>query len=164
MEHLTPVQPPGHDHRRCIDGAIAAAEARCHRLGVRLTEIRRRVLELVWKGHEPVGAYALLDALRAEGRPAAPPTVYRALDFLLAQGLIHRVERLNAFIGCPWPDNPHSGQLLLCSDCGTVIELDDRAVGEAVAASAARHGFTVRRQMLEVEGTCPSCRRGTAGD
>lgn len=156
-------QRPGHDHRRCIDGALAAAEERCRRRGAKLTELRRRVLELVWQGHEPVGAYALLDALRAEGRAAAPPTVYRALDFLLSHGLIHRIEKANAFIGCPRPDDPHAGQFLMCVDCGTVIEMDDPALGAAVAASAAKHGFAVSCQMLEVEGHCPSCNREAAG-
>lgn len=150
-------QSPGHDHRHCVDDALAVAESRCRRQGARLTALRRRVLELVWKGHEPVGAYALLDALRAEGRPAAPPTVYRALDFLLDQGLIHRIERVNAFVGCPRPEISHIGQFLLCTECGTVAELDDPTVGEVVAVSAAAQGFSVTRQTIEIEGVCRAC-------
>lgn len=81
-----------HDHRACIARAVAKAEALCRDRGVRLTELRRRVLELVWRAHEPIGAYGVLELLRTENDSAAPPTVYRALDFLVEQGLVHRVE------------------------------------------------------------------------
>lgn len=145
---------PHHDHHRCVAAALAAAEEECRRRGARLTEIRRRVLELVWTSHQPVGAYAILDALGA----AAPPTVYRALDFLLAHGLVHRIERLNAFVGCSHPGAPHAGQFLLCSGCGAAAELDDPAIDRAVAEGAARLGFSVARQTIEVEGLCPACR------
>lgn len=149
---------PGHDHRQCIDGAMAAAELHCRRVGARFTTLRRRVLELVWESHEPVGAYALLDSLRKEGLATAPPTVYRALDFLLGLGLIHRLQSLNAVVGCPRPDGRHFGQFLLCTQCGMVVELEDPAIAEAVAGGAARMGFVVGRQTVEVEGTCPDCR------
>lgn len=149
----------GHDHQACVAGALAAAEAECRRRGARLTDVRRRVLELVWQqGHAPVGAYALLETLVGEGFCAAPPTVYRALDFLLAHGLIHRIERLNAYTGCSRPGVPHAGQFLLCERCGTAVELDDPAIDAAIAAAAARLGFTVSRQTVEVDGLCPACR------
>jgi len=146
-----------HDHHSCVATALANAEAECARRGARLTEVRRRVLELVWNSHQPVGAYVLLDALAKEGFPAAPPTVYRALEFLLAHGLVHRIERLDAFVGCVRPGAPHAGQFLLCAGCGAAAELDDPAIDQAVIAGAARHGFSVRRQTIEVEGLCPSC-------
>ena len=148
----------GHDHDGCVRQALNAAEERCHQNGARLTSIRRRVLELVWSSHSPVGAYAVLDALKAEGQNAAPPTVYRALDFLLEQGLVHRIERLNAFVGCPHPDGPHAAQFLICEKCGAVAELDDSAIGRAIEAGAAKLGFTVKKQIVEVEGLCPDCR------
>ncbi|WP_173979136.1 Fur family transcriptional regulator [Magnetospirillum sp. UT-4] len=150
---------PGHDHRRCVAGALDAAEAECRRRGARLTDVRRRVLELVWASHAPIGAYAVLDALAGDGRAAAPPTVYRALDFLLAHGLVHRIERLNAFIGCSHPGAPHSGQFLLCKECGAAAELDDPAIAGAVATASARVGFTVTGQTVEAEGLCALCRR-----
>ena len=148
-----------HDHHACVSHALDAAEAECRRRGARLTDVRRRVLELVWQqGHAPVGAYALLDMLGREGFCAAPPTVYRALDFLLAHGLIHRIERLNAYTGCSRPGVPHAGQFLLCERCGTAVELDDPAIDSAIAAAAARLGFAVSRQTVEVDGICPACR------
>lgn len=148
---------PGHDHGRCVAEAMAAAEQECGRRGGRLTPLRRRVLELVWSGHGPVGAYALLASLRDEGLNAQPPTVYRALDFLLEQGLVHRIERLNAYVGCCRPGERHAGQFLICSVCGSAAELDDPLITAAVEAGAARMGFSVTRQTVEVEGLCPSC-------
>lgn len=151
---------PNHDHHHCIAQAMAAAEEECRRRGARLTEVRRRVLELVWQSHAPVGAYALLETLAGEGFCAAPPTVYRALDFLLAHGLIHRIERLNAFTGCTHPGHPHAGKFLLCEGCGAAAELDDSELDGAIVAAAARQGFTVSRQTVEVDGLCPNCQRG----
>lgn len=152
-----------HDHRACITGAIAAAEAECRSKGVRLTDIRRRVLELIWESHHPVGAYALLDILGKEGWSAAPPTVYRALEFLQTNGLVHRIALLNAFIGCAHPGHDHVGTFLLCSGCGLAGELDDAAIAAAVVEAAGRQGFTVLRQTVEIEGLCPHCREARAG-
>ena len=95
----------GHDHRRCVADALDKAEALCSDRGARLTKLRCRVLELVWNSHAPIGAYDVLRRLSQEHQSAAPPTVYRALDFLLEQGLIHRIESLNAYIGCPVPES-----------------------------------------------------------
>ena len=83
--------------------ALARAEALCQQRGARLTDLRRRVLEIIWSSATPLGAYTILDVLRDDGRQGAPPTVYRALDFLLAQGLIHRLASLNVFTGCRRP-------------------------------------------------------------
>lgn len=149
---------PHHDHAACVAKALAAAEAECQRRGARLTDIRRRVLELVWESHQPVGAYALLEILGREGWSAAPPTVYRALDFLQQNGLVHRIALLNAFVGCPHPGHAHGGTFLLCADCGMAAELDDGDIDRAVAQSASRSGFSVTRRTVEVEGLCPACR------
>jgi Fur family zinc uptake transcriptional regulator len=162
MNIAAPFPAPGHDHRGCVRAALDTAEEHCERSGARLTAIRRRVLELVWSSHAPVGAYALLDALGAEGHSAAPPTVYRALDFLLEQGLIHRVESLNAYLGCAHPDAPHTALLLLCAGCGRAAEFEDHGIDERLRKAAAARGFTVARQTIEVEGRCPDCRETAA--
>lgn len=154
---LAPFQPRNHDHGKCIDTAIAVAEACCARRGQRFTPLRRRVLELVWTSHGPVRAYDVLDALRSERRGAAPPTVYRALDFLMEHGLIHRIESLNAYVGCGSPDGRHGGQFLICRECGAVAELDDAAIARAVAERASTLGFAVEQQTIEVAGLCPRC-------
>jgi Fur family zinc uptake transcriptional regulator len=147
-----------HDHESCIDAALDRAAALCTRRGARLTELRRRVLELVWSGHEPVGAY---DVLARMGR-AAPPTVYRALDFLIEQGLVHRIESLNAYVGCDRPDAAHASQFLICTGCGATAELDDAALAASVARRAAQLGFAVERQTVELRGRCPRCRDARA--
>ena len=158
MNHLAPFPAAHHDHDDCIRGALAAAERYCEARGARLTAIRRHVLELVWASHEPVGAYGLLDRLAAEGLNAVPPTVYRALDFLLEQGLVHKLERLNAFVGCTHQHGPHAAQFLICTGCGRVAELDDPAIASALTESACSRGFTIERQTVEIEGRCADCR------
>jgi len=147
--------------------ALERAEALCQTRGVQLTPLRRDVLRLVLEAEAPIGAYALLDQLKASRPKAAPPTVYRALDFLLEQGLIHRLERLNAFMGCTEAleghdhdhdhahDHPH--QFLICRGCGATREISDHAVEAAIAAAAARGGFSAPRATVEIEGLCAKC-------
>ena len=157
MGQALPLAADGHDHRACIDAALARAAALCARRGARLTRLRRRVLELVWQGHAAVKAYDILDQLGAEG-PAKPPTVYRALDFLIAHGLVHRLASLNAFVGCPVPDRAHDGQFLICAGCGRVHEFDAAPIRAAIAAQARRQRFTVEGQTVEARGVCAGCR------
>jgi Fur family zinc uptake transcriptional regulator len=146
-----------HDHQRCIDDALDKAAELCADRDARLTELRRQVLELVWSSHEPVGAYAVLERLQRDRGSAAPPTVYRALDFLMAQGLIHRIESLNAFVGCPMPDRRHHSQFLICTGCGGVAEIDDPQIDAAISRSAENKGFSVERLTVELQGRCPAC-------
>ena len=149
---------PDHDHRLCQENAVSVAAELCRRRGARLTPLRQRVLELVWRSHAPVGAYEVLDWLRAEdGRSAAPPTVYRALEFLMQQRLIHRIESLNAFVGCVDPTRPHVAQYLICGTCGTVDELEDGAIAQAIQSKAEQRGFAIDRQTVEVHGRCARC-------
>jgi Fur family zinc uptake transcriptional regulator len=147
----------GHDHGRCIEEALTLAAELCAGRGARLTDLRRGVLELVWQSHAPLGAYAILDLLSREGRKPMPPTVYRALDFLLQQKLIHRIASLNAYIGCIDPGRPHSGQHLICRLCGTVAEVEEEAISGAIAASARSLQFSIERQTVEVTGICVNC-------
>lgn len=148
-----------HDHDHCVSSALAEADALCARAGVRLTALRKRVLELVWQSHKPLGAYDILGALtEQDGRRAAPPTVYRALDFLLENGLVHRIASLNAFIGCNRPEHPHQGQFLICRNCHTAIELEQSIVSEAINQAAHSVNFLVEGQTVEVVGLCATCR------
>ncbi|MEG3618017.1 Fur family transcriptional regulator [Magnetovibrio sp. PR-2] len=153
-----------HDHTHCEAQALKRAEGLCAERGVRLTDIRRQVLELVWKSHVPVGAYDLLDQLKTQGKKAQPPTVYRALDFLLEQGLIHRIESQNAYIGCSDPEHDHVGQFLICRDCGATAELVDARIDDAISKGANDMGFRVEHPTVELEGTCAKCRIGHKGN
>jgi Fur family transcriptional regulator, zinc uptake regulator len=146
-----------HDHGACIDAALDRAGELCARRGARLTRLRRRVLELVWQGHAAVKAYDLLAELDRKDGAAKPPTVYRALDFLMAQGLVHRLESLNAYVGCPQPEAPHEGKFLICEACGQVSEFEAPAIQSAIETQAADLGFAVGQQMVEVHGVCRGC-------
>ena len=152
-----------HDHGRCLNSALDRARAICKQRGTRLTPLRRRVLQLVWGGHKPLGAYDILDTLKRERRGAAPPTVYRALAFLLQQGLVHRIESRNAFVGCCLPETPHGGQFLICLVCGLAAELNDVRIDTAIRNGAASAGFVVAHGAIEVEGLCPHCQDGEGG-
>lgn len=147
-----------HDHLRCVSDALAQAARLCRDRGARLTPLRARVLEIVWQSHKPLGAYDMLAVLAQEGRCAAPPTVYRALDFLLEQGLVHRLSSLNAFVGCSRPGHAGSGQFLICQSCGNAAELNDGGVERAITRSATAHGFDINRPTVEISGVCPECR------
>jgi len=149
-----------HDHDRCVADALAAAGQLCVERGQRLTPLRRRVLELVWGSHRPVGAYELLDLLRQERGRVAPPTVYRALEFLLDQGLVHRVESRNAYIGCNRPGRRHRAHFMICNRCGMAAEVDDAALTGAIASLAERAAFAVESETVELTGLCPGCRDG----
>ncbi len=155
---LVPFKKRAHNHKRCIDAALVEAQATCERAGLRLTPLRRRVLELVWGGHAPVKAYDILEDLRRETGSAAPPTVYRALAFLLEAGLVHRLESLNAYVGCGGPGTPHVGQFLICRRCSAVAEIATPAIVSALIADARRLGFAADRQTIEVKGLCAACR------
>jgi len=158
-----------------LDTTLDRVAAQCARRGAQLTELRRQVLRLVLESEHPVGAYTLLDRLKTLRGAAAPPTVYRALDFLLEQGLIHKVERLNAFLGCAetgqeehahgegeGQQHEHPHQFLICRRCGTTAEISDPAIVAALASASAHAGFTLHRATVEAEGVCAGCADGIA--
>jgi Fur family zinc uptake transcriptional regulator len=158
MDTNHPLACSHHDHDHCISDAVEAARDLCSHRGVRLTDLRLQVLELIWQNHKPLGAYSLMEMLaKASTRRVAPPTVYRALDFLLEQGLIHRINALNAFVGCPSPKHQHQNHFLICRQCGVAVEMDNPLLVEEIQRSAQAAGFSVQTQSLEVMGLCPSC-------
>lgn len=136
---------------------MTMADAVCEARGLRLTESRKRVLELVWNGHEAVKAYDIIERFNADGVAAKPPTVYRALDFLVENGLIHRIECLNAFVGCPHPEHAHDSHFFICEQCRGVREIDASRYQSAIEAEAAATGFRISAKSLEVRGICESC-------
>ena len=150
--------PSDHDHNHCVSTALQTAEEICRERGQRLTALRRRVLELVWANHRPVGAYVLLEMLRDEAGRVAPATVYRALDFLQEQGLVHRLASLNAFIGCAFPGAPHAGQFLICTGCQELAELDDPKVTAVLSETADATAFAISHPTVEILGLCLHCR------
>lgn len=140
---------------------LAEAERACRCRGLRLTPLRRLVLELIARSPHPLKAYDLLEQLKAHPgqRRAAPPTVYRALEFWLEQGFVHRIASQNSYVGCPHPGEPHPRAFLVCEHCQRVIELADHRFGRILSRQAARYGFQARAQVIEVQGLCAACAR-----
>ena len=158
LKRSAPAPSAKHDHGTCVADAVAAAEARMRASGARLTPLRRRVLALVCESHSPVGAYELLARLGGERKArAAPPTIYRALDFFMEHGLIHRINSLNAYVACFGPGRPHDACLFICERCRTVEESDAFGLRRAIDHEAGESGFRVRRQTIEVTGVCRAC-------
>ncbi len=142
------------------DALLIRATALCESRGVRLTDLRRQVLGLILESDAPTGAYDLLDRLKATRVGAAPPTVYRALDFLLEQGLIHKLESLSAFVGCISDEDHHhhhAAQFLICRTCGKVAEIEDHDLAHALQDAAKRLGFTLGKATIEADGQCAVC-------
>lgn len=150
------------------------AEALCTHQGARLTQQRREILGLILSVNAPVGAYDLLEQMKSPDRRPAPPTVYRALDFLLEHGLIHRIERLSAFVpcihllhddhaaGCDHDHDHdsiclHTAQFLICRSCKSVIEITNPSILEAVRATCREQGFVIQSSSIEIEGLCAQC-------
>lgn len=149
------------DHQHCIDEAMSSAKALCREQQLRLTPVRELVLRLIWQSHKPLGAYDLLPALAAAGFNSAPPTVYRALEFLQEQGLVHRLASLNAYMGCSHPGTQHSGCFFICEQCQQAREVDAAPLQAALKQQSQSLGFSITRETIEVLGICPECQQGS---
>ncbi len=157
-----PFPEPHHNHAACTADLISRAERTCERRGSRLTGQRRDVLDCVAQSHSAVGAYDIIERMASRGPRPAPITVYRALDFLEAHGLVHKIESRNAFVACTHPHEGQPAALLVCEHCGLVAELDAPKVFGALEAAAQSQGFTVRRSVVELSGVCRACGGGGA--
>ncbi|MEL6169785.1 MAG: Fur family transcriptional regulator [Pseudomonadota bacterium] len=146
-----------HDHDTCQALTVRAVEAHCKREGLQLTPVRKRVLELLIEDHRAFGAYEVLGRLQEEGLGSHAPAAYRALDFLVAQGFAHRIERLNAFIACSHPAEQHAPAFLICRACKSVVETPGVELGSKLEAQADTVGFRIEHAAIEAEGICPNC-------
>jgi Fur family transcriptional regulator, zinc uptake regulator len=146
-----------HDHVHCTTDVLARADALAAAHGVRLTPVRRRVLEILLEGHCAMGAYDVLQRLASDGYGNQPPVAYRALDFLLEQGLVHRIHRLNSFTACMHPGEAHSPAFLICTACHLVAEAPAAPVRAALNKAAKTLGFTIDTSQIEAQGLCPAC-------
>nr|WP_181290996.1 Fur family transcriptional regulator [Caballeronia novacaledonica] len=143
-----------------VETMLAQAEALSAERGVALTPLRRQVYELVLKAHKPIGAYDLIDAMEPQRGARVPPTtVYRALDFLVENGFVHRIESKNAFIACCDAGKPHESQFLICDECGATLEIQGRELASSLSASPPAHGFQVHHQVVELSGLCAECQK-----
>ncbi len=152
-----PVGFAKHNHEVCVTDAIAAADARCAEESLRFTEVRRKVLEILLQEHRALGAYAILDRLREEGFGSQPPIAYRALEFLVDNGFVHKIERLNAFVACAHPGENHSPAFMICRLCDAVAEAHATPARGTLGSAAKATGFRIEKTVVEAEGVCPSC-------
>jgi Fur family zinc uptake transcriptional regulator len=132
-------------------------ERTCRVRGQRVTRQRRAVLQVLLAEGGALTAYELLDRLRRSGGRSTPAAVYRALEFWMDSGLVHRMDSTRSFVLCEHPEGPHPGQLLICRQCGTVIEAEDKAVSEAASRLGSRLNFTLDVGLLELTGVCALC-------
>lgn len=151
-----------HDHAGCRRGALEAAEAHCERDGLRLTPVRRRVLEILLEEHRALGAYEILEVLAREGQSAQPPVAYRALDFLVRAGVAHKIERLNSYVACAHPGEGHAPAFMICRACEAVAETSSEPSRGPLGRAAREAGFLIERTVIEAEGLCPRCRETEA--
>ena len=148
---------PHHNHAQCTAELLSRAERTCERRGSRLTGQRREVLSCVAESHSAVGAYDIIERMAGHGPRPAPITVYRALDFLEAHGLVHKIESRNAFVACTHAHEGQPAAMLVCENCGLVAELDAPDVFERLKSAAEARGFALRRSVVELTGLCRAC-------
>jgi Fur family zinc uptake transcriptional regulator len=152
---------PDHDHGRCTADALAHAEAVCAQRSQKFTPIRRHVLGALLSSHRPLGAYEVIDELAKSMPRPAPITVYRALDFLMANGLVHRIESRNAFIACAAHDHDVTAAVafLICERCGMVGEIPTASFASELNAAARNSGFAPKLSVVEITGVCANCQK-----
>lgn len=147
-----------HDHGECVRSLMDAARDLCAKRELRLTPVREKVLELLLKSHAPLGAYVILSELAAAGFRAQPPVAYRALDFLVENGLVHRIEKINAFVACSQPREQHSPIFMICNDCQQVAETSVKPQSSSLDRTARAIGFNIQHTVVEAQGLCAQCR------
>lgn len=150
-----------HNHDICIEEALNLARRVCENEGERFTDLRRQVFEIVWAEHKPVKAYDLLSELASKRSGVAPATVYRTLDFLQAQGLVHKLETLNAYLGCCHPEKEHQGHFLICESCEEVRELELSSFKQSIKKVEQTQQFHVRHMTVELFGLCNKCNKAS---
>lgn len=161
MSQTKPAFPaPDHDHGRCAEDAFLHAEKVCKGRGQKLTPIRRHVLGALLVSHRPLGAYEIIEQLAKDMPRPAPITIYRALDFLMDNGLVHRIESRNAFLACSHNhDETAVVAFLICEACGSVGEIPSAAIARTFNDAARSTGFSPKLSVVEITGTCAYCQK-----
>lgn len=152
----------GHTQGESQEAALTLADEYCRERGEKLTPIRRKVLELLLNSGRATKAYSLLDEMRQIHPGSAPPTVYRALDFLLTAGLVHRIESINAFTVCHDLTQCQHGILVVCQQCGSVTELHQPKLRQALVAQIEDAGYRLASDEIELKGLCAACQAAEA--
>lgn len=146
-----------------IKQRLLEAEAQCAAQGEKLTPLRRKVLELIYRNGKAVKAYELIRLISTEEKDAKPPTVYRTLDFLLKTGLIHRVAAIDAFMACHHPHHHEASQILICGQCGDVQEREGGGFDKALRDLSKANSFRPLSHTIEIQGLCAHCQNDKQG-
>ncbi len=145
------------NHNICVDTAIKKAEDLCLKQKIQFTQLRRNILNLIWQSHKPLKAYDILEQLQLKESSAKPITVYRTLDFLIENKMIHKIESQNAFLGCRHPGEAHNCYFLICEKCNIAEEACENDLLKNVYIDLKSQGFTVSHITLEIQGICKKC-------
>ncbi len=148
-------------HQNCnhndVNESLQKAEEICQEKGLRFTEIRKKIFRLILENKAPIKAYEILDVLKKKDKSVKPPTVYRALDFLLESGIAHRLASLNSYVGCSHPQKHKQCYFLICSNCHKAVECCNSKLLKAIDATTQEVNFVVETVSLEVVGKCQEC-------
>ena len=146
-----------HNHQDCIDTAIQKAEAVCFRRRIKLTQLRKNILKIIWESHVPLKAYDILERLKIEDKSAKPITIYRILDIFLENRIVHKIESQNRFLGCSHPGEDHHCYFIICKKCNKVQEICDLDILNDLYSNLKIHKFKIKHLILEILGICSSC-------
>jgi Fur family transcriptional regulator, zinc uptake regulator len=136
------------------DKTLQKIETSLKERGERFTEPRQRVMSALLNAQGPQTAYNIVEKMK----DMKPMSVYRALDFLSAQGLAHRIESLNAYVSCVESHCAHKdSQYLICDSCGSVEELHNHAIDDFITKTLSKSGFQLNHKVMELRGLCTQC-------
>lgn len=145
------------NHENCISTTINQVEKICAENGLRFTKIRKAVLEIIWESHRPIKAYDILTKISNINYSEKPPTVYRALDFLMENGFVHKINSLNSYVGCSHPNEHSDCYFIICSICNEVQECCDSTITKTIKKILNKNTFKHDYIALEVNGQCNYC-------
>lgn len=146
------------NHKNCIDKALENAKIICENKNIRLTQLRMRVLEMIWEaGHKPVKAYDIINKMKGVDKACMPPTVYRALDFLMENNFVHKLNVDNSYIGCSEPRNCYHCYFVICNKCGEAKEFFNEKLSSLINFDMDEKKFKPSNIVFEIQGLCESC-------
>ena len=151
----------GHTYKMNIEKELASAEAQSISIGERFTEPRKRVLRKLLEAGGPLKAYDIIGIIDDDNRPAKPPTIYRALEFLCRLGLVHKIESDSSYFVCSHHHHceaeTHVPLVMICKKCGKVFEDHISALEDIMSKAATLRGFNIQKMMIEAHGICAEC-------
>lgn len=141
-----------------IEESISRVVEICKENNLVFTEIRQKVFEIIIEHTKPIKAYEILDDLtKILGKSSHPPTVYRAIDFLIENGFIHKLNSINSYVGCFHPKIHKECYFLICKKCNIYQECCDKNLTDNIFKTADKRDFIVSNTTLEIEGHCQGC-------